>query len=65
MGYLARDTGKRINPESSCRSKILIVTGINYYSDILQKGDGVPVISRYAYGESYQDVIKRKAQRIA
>ncbi len=65
MSYLARDTGKRINPESLLPgAKSLVVTGINYYSDILQKGDGVPVISRYAYGESYQDVIKRKLSEL-
>jgi epoxyqueuosine reductase len=65
MSYLARDTGKRSNPGSLVPgAKSLIVTGINYYSDILQKEHGVPVISRYAYGESYQKVIKRKLSEL-
>lgn len=61
MNYLARDIDKRINPESLVAgAKSLIVTGINYYSDNQQTEPGVPVLSRYAYGEGYQDVIKRK-----
>jgi epoxyqueuosine reductase len=61
MDYLARDIEKRINPESLVAgAKSLIVTGINYYSDNKQAEQGVPVISRYAYGEGYQNVIKRK-----
>lgn len=61
MTYLARDIEKRINPEFLVeRAKSLIVTGINYYTDKRQKEPGVPVLSRYAYGESYQDVIKGK-----
>ena len=61
MSYLARDIDKRINPESLVPgAKSLIVTGINYYTDNQQTEPGVPVISRYAYGEGYQDVIKRK-----
>lgn len=61
MAYLAREIEKRINPEFRVRgAKSLIVTGINYYTDNKQRKPGVPVISRYAYGEAYQDVIKRK-----
>jgi epoxyqueuosine reductase len=61
MSYLARDTGKRINPESLVPgAKSLIVTGLNYYTDKKQTEPGVPVLSIYAFGEAYQDVIKRK-----
>ena len=63
MTYLARDIGKRINPESLVPgAKSLIVTGLNYYTDKKQTEPGVPVLSRYAYGEAYQDVIKRKLE---
>jgi epoxyqueuosine reductase len=65
MNYLARDIEKRINPESLFPgAKSLIVTGINYYSDKQQTEPGVPVLSRYAYGEAYQDVIKRKLNEL-
>ena len=61
MNYLARDIGKRINPESLVPgAKSLIVTGLNYYTDKKQTEPGVPLLSIYAYGEAYQDVIKRK-----
>ena len=35
----------------------VIVTGLNYYSDKRQLGNNVPIISRYAYGADYHDVI--------
>ena len=61
MSYLARDIEKRINPESLVPgAKSLIVTGLSYYTKIKQTEPGVPVLSIYAYGEAYQDVIKRK-----
>jgi epoxyqueuosine reductase len=65
MNYLARNMGKRINPESLVPgAKSLIVTGLNYYTDNQQTEPGVPVLSRYAYGEAYQDVIKRKLNEL-
>lgn len=65
MGYLARDIEKRINPECLVTgAKSLIITGLSYYTDKQQKNPGVPVLSRYAYGEGYQDVIKMKLERL-
>lgn len=65
MNYLSRDIEKRINPESLVPgAKSLVVTGLNYYTDKQQSEPGVPVISRYAYGEGYQDVIKRKLNKL-
>jgi epoxyqueuosine reductase len=65
MTYLARDIGKRINPGSLVEgAKSMIVTGINYYTERRQTEPGVPVISRYAYGEGYQDVIKSKLSEL-
>jgi epoxyqueuosine reductase len=65
MNYLASDIEKRINPEFLVSgAKSLIVTGINYYTDKQQTEPGVPVLSRYAYGEGYQDVIKGKLSEL-
>jgi epoxyqueuosine reductase len=61
MEYLSRDFEKRINPEYLVPgAKSIIVTGLSYYTDKLQKEPGVPILSRYTYGKSYQDVIKNK-----
>ena len=61
MTYLSRDIEKRINPELLVPgAKSLIVTGLNYFSDKNQKENDVPVISRYAYGKSYHEVITSK-----
>lgn len=61
MSYLSKEIEKRINPEFLVPgAKSLIVTGLGYYTDKQQREPGVPVISRYAYGESYHSVIKRK-----
>ncbi len=65
MGYLARNIEKRIDPESLVPgAKSVIVTGLNYYTDNKQEEPGVPVISRYAYGINYHDVITKKLEMI-
>ena len=66
MGYLCRDIDKRMDPEFLLPGvKSVIVTGLSYYSEKGQRKPGVPVISRYAYGRSYQDVIKQKLTVLA
>ncbi|MGD0755780.1 MAG: tRNA epoxyqueuosine(34) reductase QueG [Bacteroidales bacterium] len=65
MGYLGKNTEKRINPEFLVPgAKSVIVTGLNYYSDNKQEEHDVPIISRYAYGINYHDVIKHKLDLI-
>lgn len=65
MGYLSRDFEKRINPGFLVPgAKSLIVTGLNYYTDNKQQKPDVPVLSRYTYGKSYQDVIKDKLYKL-
>ena len=65
MNYLAKDIEKRINPEFLVpEAKSLIVTGLNYYTDKHQTEPGVPILSRYVYGENYHDVIKRRLDKL-
>jgi len=65
MGYLARDIEKRTDPEYLVPgAKSLIVTGLSYYTDKQQRDPDVPILSRYAFGESYHDVIKRKLDKL-
>jgi len=65
MAYLNKDIDKRCNPEFLVPgAKSLIVTGLGYYSEKRQKEPGVPVLSRYAYGESYHTVLKRKLDKL-
>ena len=65
MNYLSEDIEKRINPEYLVPgAKSLIVTGLGYYTDRQQREPGVPVISRYAYGENYHSVIERKLDKL-
>jgi len=65
MNYLARDTWKRINPETLVPgAKSLVVTGLSYFTAKKQKENDVPVLSRYVYGENYHDVISRKLDRL-
>jgi epoxyqueuosine reductase len=65
MEYLGQNIDKRIDPRILFPgAKSLIVTGLNYYSVKKQGGNGVPVISRYAYGDNYHEVIKKKLNKI-
>lgn len=61
MEYLQKGINKRMDPRSLFPETVsVIVTGLNYYTENGQKKEGVPVVSRYAYGKTYQSVIKRK-----
>jgi epoxyqueuosine reductase len=65
MGYLARDIDKRINPESIFPgAKSLVVTGLSYYSENMQKDPRIPVLSRYTYGSDYHEVIQAKLEKL-
>ncbi|MEI6047590.1 MAG: tRNA epoxyqueuosine(34) reductase QueG [Bacteroidota bacterium] len=65
IGYIYMNVDKRINPDLLFPgAKSVIVTGLNYYADKKQGGDGVPVISRYAYGVNYHDIIKEKLDNL-
>lgn len=63
MGYLEREPEKRFNPSLVYPGvQTLIVTGMSYYSENMQKEKGVPVLSRYTYGADYHDVIVQKLE---
>jgi epoxyqueuosine reductase len=65
MVYLEQNIEKRIDPRVLVPgAKSIIVTGLNYYSEKKQGGNGIPIISRYAYGDNYHDVIKAKLGKI-
>jgi epoxyqueuosine reductase len=65
MDYLARDIDNRINPDSIFPgAKSLVVTGLSYNSEIMQRDAGAPVISRYTYGSDYHKVIKNKLKEL-
>ena len=65
MTYLSQNIEKRINPALLIPgAKSVIVTGLNYYSEKKQGWDGVPVLSRYAYGTNYHEVITSKLNKI-
>ncbi|MCU0363622.1 MAG: tRNA epoxyqueuosine(34) reductase QueG [Bacteroidales bacterium] len=59
MGYLARDIEKRSDPRMLMPgAKSVIVTGLSYNTSAKQKGEGVPILSRYVYGQNYHDAVK-------
>jgi len=65
MGYLEREPAKRFNPSLIYPdAKSVVVAGISYYSEPMQKEDDVPVLSRYAYGADYHDVIVPKLEQL-
>ncbi len=65
MTYLTRDPEKRTNPEvlfPGARS--MIVTGLNYYTDMRQKHTDVPLVSIYALGKDYHNLITGKMEQL-
>lgn len=65
MNYLSRGIETRANPGLLFPgAKSLIVTGLNYFTDRLQEPDGVPIVSRYAFGTDYHDLITEKLNNL-
>jgi len=65
MGFLSRETEKRCNPAMLVEgAKSVIVAGINYYPAEQQGGNGIPVISKYAYGKDYHSVIGERLKKL-
>ncbi|MDR2887583.1 MAG: tRNA epoxyqueuosine(34) reductase QueG [Bacteroidales bacterium] len=65
MNYLAHDTAKRADPSILFPgAKTVIVTGLNYFTRNRQKHASVPIISIYALGKNYHDVIIPKLNRL-
>jgi epoxyqueuosine reductase len=64
MKYLENNFDKRLDPTKLVDgAKSVISFAFNYYSN--QKFEtGIPKISKYAYGEDYHEVIKKKLQSI-
>jgi len=61
MEYLARDIEKRLDPGNLLKgARSMVITGLSYYSGNRQKHPDAPVLSRYAYGINYHDVIFEK-----
>lgn len=65
MSYMERNFEKRIDPRVLVPgSKSVISMLINYYPDKSSQEPSAPKFSKYAYGEDYHFVIKRKLQDI-
>jgi epoxyqueuosine reductase len=65
MAYLGQNIEKRIDPRILVPgAKSVIVAGLNYFTEKKQGGNGIPVISRYAYGINYHHVIKIKLNKM-
>ncbi len=61
LKYLETNFDKRVDTSLLVEgSKSVISVLINYYPGVLQEGENIPLISKYAYGEDYHPVIKEK-----
>ena len=65
MGYLTRNKEKRYDPRLLVEGTKSIVTVLYNYYPQQQLGDGVHFkIAKYAYGNDYHDVLKRKMRQL-
>lgn len=61
MDYMARNRDKRLDPRLLVENaRTLIIVLHNYYSPELPADPEAPIISRYARGKDYHQVIKKK-----
>jgi len=64
MGYMANHFDKRLDPTLLVPgAKSVVVVLLNYFPSQVQS-EGVPTISKYAYGKDYHMVIKEKLQQL-
>jgi epoxyqueuosine reductase len=65
MGYMANHFEKRTDPrllvEGSCTVISLL---FNYYTERVQDDPGAPILSKYAYGKDYHDVLKDRMRQL-
>ncbi len=65
MAYMARNTGKRLDPRLlQENTKTLVIVLQNYFPANSQHDQEAPVLSKYAYGKDYHFVIKRKLNKL-
>jgi epoxyqueuosine reductase len=65
MGFISRGVEKRTDPAFLVYgARSVIVAGINYYPAEKQGGNGIPVISKYAYGKDYHAVLGEKLNNL-
>ena len=65
MEFLSRNIEERTNPAHLLDgAKSVIVAGINYFPSERQGGNGIPVISKYAYGKDYHLVVGEKLEKL-
>jgi epoxyqueuosine reductase len=65
MGYMENHFEKRLDPTLLVPgAESLVVVLLNYFPHQLQTGNGVPIVSKYAYGTDYHVVIKEKLNQL-
>ena len=61
MSWMERRKDERANIfKYYPKAKSIIVVGINYYTGLSPKEDGIARFSNYAWGDDYHDVLKKK-----
>jgi epoxyqueuosine reductase len=65
MHYMANNFEKRVNPALLVDgTQTVISVLLNYFPSATPKYSDAPVVSRYAYGEDYHDVMKEKLNQL-
>lgn len=65
MSYMANHFDKRLDPTTLVEgSKSVVSLLLNYFPAETQKDSNAPKISKYAYGQDYHHIIKRKLKEL-
>ena len=65
MSYMENHADKRVDPTQLVPgAKSVISVLINYFPAANQQDPEAPVLSKYAYGEDYHRVIRKKLKRL-
>ena len=65
MGYMANHFEKRTDPTRLVEGARTVISLLyNYYTDRVQEDPRAPILSKYAYGRDYHQVMKDKMHRL-
>lgn len=65
MAYMENHFDKRLDPRLLMEgARSVISLGLNYYPKQIRQENGMPKISKYAYGKDYHFVIKNKLKKL-
>lgn len=65
MAFLERNIEKRADPSKLVEGALSVITvTLNYFPGLKPEDPQIPVVSKYAYGEDYHDIVRNRLKKL-